>query len=110
GSRLLLAAICSTLLTVSCASPSTPPSSTRSQTAEPVTAQRQKTLVVGITTPVETMPPMSAATTLGGWRSAWDIFSQGLVTSERETRRTVPRLASKLPTFEDGTIELLPDG
>lgn len=71
---------------------------------------REKTIVVGITGAVEAMPIMGSSSTTGGWHSLDEVFAQGLITADRDTRRPVPRLASKVPAFNDGSIEILSDG
>jgi peptide/nickel transport system substrate-binding protein len=47
---------------------------------------------------------------VGGWSGVGEVHSQGLVTAEAESRRTVGRLAERVPSFDDGTMALLPDG
>ena len=71
---------------------------------------RSKTITVGFTAGVQAMSIMGATTTSGGWQSLNEIHSNGLVTSDTSSRRAVPRLASQVPTLDDGTIALLPDG
>jgi peptide/nickel transport system substrate-binding protein len=46
----------------------------------------------------------------GGWVQVTELHSDGLVTSEAGSRRRIGRLAEKVPTIEDGTISILPDG
>jgi peptide/nickel transport system substrate-binding protein len=65
---------------------------------------------LGVTDAVEVMPVMGSNTTAGGWQSLNEIHAQGLMTSDREVRRPVPRLAAQVPSLEAGTIEMLPDG
>jgi ABC-type transport system substrate-binding protein len=56
------------------------------------------------------MSVMGATTTSGGWQSLNEIHSNGLVTSDTHSRRPIPRLAAKLPSLEDGSISVLPNG
>jgi peptide/nickel transport system substrate-binding protein len=69
-----------------------------------------KTITLGFTAGVQSMSIMGATTTAGGWQSLNETHSNGLVTSDVNTRRPVPRLASRLPSLDDESIALLPDG
>ncbi len=71
---------------------------------------RQKTIHLGVSDDVKVMPMMGSNTTAGGWQSVNELYAQGLVSSDRDVRRPIPRLASQVPSFESGTIEVLPDG
>jgi peptide/nickel transport system substrate-binding protein len=53
---------------------------------------------------------MGSTTTAGGWMTVTEVHSNGLVTSDVSTRRPVGRLAAKVPSLDDGSIALLPDG
>jgi peptide/nickel transport system substrate-binding protein len=39
-----------------------------------------------------------------------ELHSQGLITSDVQSRRPVGRLAERVPSFEEGTLAMLPDG
>jgi peptide/nickel transport system substrate-binding protein len=69
-----------------------------------------KSVTIGITSAVEAFANMGGTTTVGGWISTSEIHSNALVTSDRQTRRPVARLAEKLPSLDDGTITILADG
>ncbi len=71
---------------------------------------RAKTLTVGIANDVDALSIMGSSTTSGGWQSLNEVHSQGLVTADRDIQRPIPRLATQAPSFENGGIELLPDG
>src|SRR5881398_42969 len=70
----------------------------------------QKTISIGISNAVSALSIMGSSTTSGGWQSLNELHSQGLVTADRDIQRPVPRLATEVPTFDNGGIELLPDG
>lgn len=53
---------------------------------------------------------MGSSTTSGGWQSLNELHSQGLVTADRDVQRPIPRLATQVPSFDNGGIELLADG
>jgi len=38
-----------------------------------------------------------------------ELCAQGLVTPDRNVKWPVPRLATRVPTFDDGSIQVLPD-
>src|SRR5581483_9840744 len=69
-----------------------------------------KTIVVGIRNDIQGFSLMAGDTTAGGWQSAQEIAAQGLITSDRDSRNPVPRIAAKVPSFDDHSIEILPDG
>lgn len=57
------------------------------------------------------MAPMgTATTTTGGWAGAAEIHSAALITSDFNTRTPIGRLAERVPSFDDATLALLPDG
>lgn len=71
---------------------------------------RAKTITVAVSNAVLVLPVAGSNTTSGGWQSVNELYAQGLVTSDRDVRRPVPRLAARVPSLEDGSIEVLPDG
>jgi ABC-type transport system substrate-binding protein len=71
---------------------------------------RAKVITIGFSSTVQSMSIMGATTTSGGWQSLNEIHSNGLITSDVHSRRPIPRLAAKLPTVDDGSISVLPDG
>ncbi len=101
------------LAMAACASP-TPASQSQARSGQPTDASQPrggtKTITVGVTAGVQAMSIMGSGTTSGGWMSMNEIHSNGLVTSDNTTRKPVGRLASKVPTPEDGSVSVLPDG
>ena len=71
---------------------------------------RLKTLTVGISNDVDALSIMGSSTTSGGWQSLNELHSQGLVTADRDVQRPVARLSTQVPSFENGGIELSPEG
>jgi peptide/nickel transport system substrate-binding protein len=106
----LLIAIC--VLATACAQPSTP--STPRPAGEPAVqsggTRQPKSITVGITSTVQAFGLAGTTTTAGGWLSATELHTQGLVTSDVNSRAPVGRLAEKAPTFDDGSMSLLTDG
>src|SRR6266496_3902370 len=72
--------------------------------------QRPRSVTIGVTSAVDAMSNMGGTTSVGGWVSLSEVHSNALVTSDYETRRPVGRLAERVPSLEEGTIALLPDG
>jgi peptide/nickel transport system substrate-binding protein len=71
---------------------------------------RTKTIVLAVSNAVLVLPIAGSNTTAGGWQSVNELYAQGLVTSDHDVRRPVPRLAASVPSLENGSIEVLPDG
>lgn len=69
-----------------------------------------KLLTVSITTVTRGHGPWNVGTTTGGGGSVMEIHSNGLVTDGRQSGGFEPRLAERLPSFDDGTIRLMADG
>lgn len=46
----------------------------------------------------------------GGWLGLTEIHTNGLLTTEATTRQRVGLLAERVPTLDDGSVTLLPDG
>src|SRR4051794_4009622 len=46
----------------------------------------------------------------GGQTFINEVHSNGLVTSDREVWRPVPEIAERVPSLDNGLIQLLPDG
>jgi peptide/nickel transport system substrate-binding protein len=90
--------------------PSSAPANRASDESQPVARQAPKSLTVGITSTVQAFAMAGTTTTAGGWMSAGEIHSQGLVTSDATNRAPVGRLAERVPSLDDGTISLQPDG
>src|SRR5215216_6014777 len=81
---------------------------TGDRAASPEVPARTKILTLAISQPVTGFAHVSGPA--GGWMQITEIHSDGLVTSEFSSRRTVGRLAENVPTVEDGTLSVLPDG
>jgi peptide/nickel transport system substrate-binding protein len=69
-----------------------------------------KAITVAITAGVQAMAIMGSNTTAGGWLTLNEVHSNGLITSDVQTRKPVGRLAAKVPSIEDGSISVQPDG
>jgi peptide/nickel transport system substrate-binding protein len=68
-----------------------------------------KTLVVAVLTAFKGYQPMEFGLSGGGGATVAEIHTAGLVSEDDQGART-PRLAAKLPSLDDGSIVLLPDG
>ncbi len=108
----IVAILSAALVLLSCTS--TRPQGSAPASGEPGAAAanppREKTIVVGIRSDIQGFSLMAGDTTAGGWQSAQEIAAMGLITSDRDSRNPVPRIASKVPNFDDQSIQILPDG
>lgn len=80
-----------------------------SEAAAPQAPARPKVLTIGVTTRVQAMGVFAGQST-GGWTTLMEIHSAGLVTSDFATPRPIGRLAQRVPSLDDGSISVLPDG
>lgn len=103
---LLTILICA--LTLSACAPGTP--SPQGERPAAPRAAGPKTLTLAISNTVEALSIIGSSTTSGGWQSVNELHSDGLVTADREVQRPVPRVASQVPSFENGLLETLADG
>jgi peptide/nickel transport system substrate-binding protein len=101
-----------TVVLAACASAAQPPGPGAGGGADRVSAEapKPKVLVAAVLSKVEAMTHAGSTSTLGGWQSYNEIHSNGLVTSEDQTRRPIPRLAAELPSLDKGTMTVLADG
>jgi peptide/nickel transport system substrate-binding protein len=51
-----------------------------------------------------------AGQSVGGWTTLTELHSAGLITSDVDSPRPTGRLAQNVPSLDDGTISMLPDG
>ncbi len=98
------------LAMLACAPAATQRTPDSGQAVPPERRGGPRTLTIGVNGAVDALSIMGSSTTSGGWQSVNELHSQGLVTSDRDVQRPVPRLATQVPTFDNGGIELLPDG
>lgn len=103
----LLGALSLLTVVLAACQPSAAPGAALEQRGAP---GRTKSVTVGVTSGVEAFANMGGTTTVGGWISTSEVHSSALVTSDYQTRKPVGRLAEAVPSLEDGTIALLPDG
>lgn len=110
GSHMVASMVLGLGVLVASCGPSARPSTDGQSTPSGSGPRRTKTLTIGVTSGVDAMSNMGGTTTTGGWVSVSEVHSNALVTSDLQTRRPVGRLAEKVPSLEDGSIALLPDG
>ena len=104
--RISMALACAVLLSA-CAAPS--PSAQDPGDRTQRQPGRIKTLTLGTTTTVKALGAVSEGTPTGGWGSIEEVYSESLV-STAKTFNLVGRLAERVPSVEDGTLSVLPDG
>lgn len=106
--RIYLVLVSAALLLVACA-PTRATSSGGSEAARPAAPTATKTLTLGQLAAITAFTPEAMSSTGGGAVAFADVYSSGLTTAD--ARGTVqPRIAAKLPTPDDGSIVVLPDG
>jgi len=109
---LLLAAMVTACAAGPAAQSSVPPTGIGAG-AQPASAPSRaggRTITIGVTSPVQAMGVMGNQTTSGGWLSTTEVHSDGLITADVHTRTPIGRLAEKVPSLDDGSMSLLPDG
>ncbi len=92
---------------VACAPSASTPAS--SDLARPAAPARAKVLTIGVTTQIQVMGVFAGGST-GGWTTLNEVHSNGLVTSDYGAPRPIGRLAQRIPSLDDGSIAIEPDG
>jgi peptide/nickel transport system substrate-binding protein len=69
-----------------------------------------KTIVITTLNQVVGFGPMSGPSPAGGWGPTAEVHSNGLFTTEATSRKVIGHLAERVPSVDDGSIALLPDG
>jgi hypothetical protein len=88
------------LLTVACATPAGPAPQGGAPTVGGTAPQGTKTLVVGIVGNAEGFGfGGSGGVTVGGWATASEIHSNGLITSDAQTRQPIGAIAKRVPSL-----------
>ncbi|MBM2810323.1 MAG: hypothetical protein HW416_1082 [Chloroflexi bacterium] len=102
------------LLLIGCAQPSPgarPERSAADLRTGAVTARGpMKTLTIGQINPTKTYGPWDFSNTQGGGSALIELHTVALKTSATAARGDDTRLASKMPSFDDGSMVVLPDG
>jgi peptide/nickel transport system substrate-binding protein len=98
------------LLMVGACAPTGPAGSTGGAPSEPSSSPsgQRKIITLAVLQPVTTLGPWETAAR-GGTGPIQELHSNGLITSDPNGGYE-PRLLSKLPSLQDGTIVMLPDG
>src|SRR4051794_21314396 len=68
-----------------------------------------KTITIAQLNPIKSYGPWEFSTTAGGGASLAEVHTIGLV-SEDQDGKLEPRLVTRLPSIDDGTIKVLADG
>src|SRR4051812_44264308 len=96
------------VLLTSCARPAETPSPAAPRAEQ--SPAKPKAITVGITSTVQAISLAGSQSPTGGWIALTELHSEGLITSDTNSRKPVGRLAEKVPSIEDGSITMLPDG
>jgi peptide/nickel transport system substrate-binding protein len=97
-------------LLAACASPAQQPTAPRTEGNQPQTPAAPKALTIGITGSILALSLAGQSTPTGGGYRLSEIHSDGLITSDVNSRRPIGRLAERAPSIDDGSVSILPDG
>src|SRR6266536_1557731 len=75
----------------------------------PSAPARAKVLTIGVPTQLQSMGVFAGQST-GGWTTLTELHSAGLISSDYTTPRPIGRRAEKVPSLDDGSIAVQPDG
>src|SRR5437016_2690359 len=70
---------------------------------------KPKVLNIGVSTELPVIG-VFAGTSTGGWTTLTELHSTGLVTPDAQEPRMTGRLAESVPSVDDGTISISPNG
>src|SRR6266511_2298682 len=71
---------------------------------------RTKSLTIGVTSALPAMGIAGGSSVIGGWVTMTEMHTDGLITSAATTRTPIGRLAARVPSLDDGSISVEPDG
>src|SRR5688500_8933736 len=103
-----IAAILITVALCSCA-PTAPGGPGSAPGAAPAAPPVVKIITIATLVQIKGFGPWDIGSTTGGWAPLNELHSVGLV-ADATRGGLEPRLAAKLPSLDDGSIRLLPDG
>jgi len=101
------------VLLSACAGPtstSPSPQTGDGQTGQSAAPARPKSLTIGVTGSVPAVSIAGGSSPVGGWVALTEMHTDGLITAEANAHKPIGRLAERVPSLDDGTISLLPDG
>src|SRR5579871_1102261 len=107
--RLRIVAALLSLAVVGCASAGPVPSAVPVQPTSQV-APRPKIIVYAVVGNINGIGLTEGQTTIGGWATADELHTSALITSDFDTRAPIGRLATKVPSLDDGSVSVLTDG
>ena len=97
------------LLTAACATPQPSARSEQASRASSVGPEPAKTVTIAQLNPTKTYGPWDFSSTSGGGPSLAEVHTVGLVSEDRSGNFD-PRVAARIPSLDDGTMMVLPDG
>jgi peptide/nickel transport system substrate-binding protein len=95
------------ILVAACA-PAQP--SARQGEESPSSPPQTKSITIGLSTTLDVFGVATGPSPVGGRELLDEIHSNGLVTSEAQSRKPTGQLAERVPSLDDRSVELLPDG
>jgi peptide/nickel transport system substrate-binding protein len=98
-------------LVSACAGPTSAPTGTNdAQQGQGSAPPRTKALTIGVTGSVPALSIVGGSSPVGGWVALTEMHTDGLVTADTSVHKPIGRMAERVPSLDDGTISLLPDG
>src|SRR5207248_6511080 len=94
-----------------CAGPASAPQGAGvTQPGQGAAPARAKSLTIGVTGSVPALSIAGGSSPVGGWVALTEMVTDGLVTADTSVHRPIGRMAERVPSLDDGSISLLPDG
>src|SRR5437773_1593010 len=90
------------LAIVSCAPAQ--PSSSSTNSSSGTASSKPRAVTIGITSTVQAIGLPGSQTPTGGWIALTEVHTDGLVTSDVNSRNPVGRLAENVPSVDDGSV------
>src|SRR5437016_4624482 len=81
-----------------------------SQPGQSAAPARAKALTIGVTGSIAALSIAGGSSPVGGWVAMTEMFTDGLITADTLVHKPIGRMAQKVPSLDDGTISVLPDG
>src|ERR1051326_8357284 len=107
--RAIAALALTTLIAIACSSPTPTARPDSFNSPSQAAPEARKTLTIAAGNTILGFGIQAAGTTGGGARSLIELHSNGLATTDPKGA-IIARLGAQLPSFNDGTIVVLPDG
>ena len=111
-SNWIVGGLAAAVVLLGACAPPTPAGTGGAQAGEsaPAPPHQTKALTIGITGSVPAVSIAGGASPVGGWVALTEMHTDGLITADAQVHQPIGRLAERVPSLDDGSITLLPDG